>query len=105
MTDGVGYEMDKLLVDPIEYWIHRIAKGRRVAKWGPFLSEAACRGKAETLLVADRNRLHVVPPEDVAMIANPPVDPKYITASSSWHTGLDDVLEKHHDTGDHHDRD
>jgi len=77
----VGYEIDKLLVDPIEYWVHRIKGGRRVAKWGPFLSETACRCKVEELQLADKDRLRIVP---------------------VWHTGLDDILEKHHGDQDDH---
>ena len=35
----VGYEIDKMLVDPIEYWVHRIEGGRRTKQIGPFATE------------------------------------------------------------------
>lgn len=46
----VGYEIDKMLVDPIEYWVHHIEGGRRTKKIGPFATEE------NALLAVDRDK-------------------------------------------------
>lgn len=56
MAQNVGYEIDKLLVDPVEYWVHRIVKGRRVAKAGPYATEDEALRHVESQLEDDNRR-------------------------------------------------
>lgn len=39
----VGYELDKILVEPPQYWAYRIKGGRRVRSFGPYATEARAR--------------------------------------------------------------
>lgn len=52
--EKVGYEIDKLLVYPVEYWVHRIRNGRRVVKWGPYKSEEAAIRAVDTRMREDK---------------------------------------------------
>ncbi len=51
----VGYEIDLLLVEPVEYWLYRCRHGRRVAKFGPFPSEGRVRQEIEFQESLDRD--------------------------------------------------
>lgn len=56
MMMRVGYEIDKLLVEPVEYWAHRLINGRRVEKYGPFATEEAARSEVEEQIKLDERR-------------------------------------------------
>lgn len=50
-----AYEIDCLLFDdrPREYWLHRLERGRRVRRWGPYKTEAAVREEAALQMIYD----------------------------------------------------
>lgn len=54
--ENVGYEIDKLLVEPVEYWVHRIKGGRRVAKAGPYDSEERALREVDEQIQDDERR-------------------------------------------------
>lgn len=55
MSERIGYELDKLLVDPPEYWGYRIINGRRITSFGPFKSEDEARAELSFQMSLDRD--------------------------------------------------
>lgn len=54
---NVGYEIDKLLVEPPEYWAYRIRNGRRVDTSGRKATEAEARNWILSQQELDRDDL------------------------------------------------
>lgn len=53
--ERVGYELDKVLVEPPEFWAYRIKGGRRVAKFGPYETEERGREEIDFQRTIDRD--------------------------------------------------
>lgn len=67
---AIGYELDKILTEPVEYWAYRCRAGRRISKHGPYATEARARDEIDFQRTMDREdfeRSRVETPESASM--------------------------------------